>query len=126
MRQKEFLQCGCEKCFFCIEGLTNGIAHKKAKQTITTFVQPDNTPTMPKNCTDKRVNLQRDSQYCRQCYRNLCNGDDDDTALLYDQKKKCATVCVVDARLVMNPFAKNAGKLGTICTIEIVHNTPSF
>ena len=76
--------------------------------------------------TDKRVNLQRSSQYCRQCYRNLCNGDDDDTALLYDQKKKCATVCVVDARLVMNPFAKNAGKLGTICTIEIVHNTPSF
>ena len=43
MRQKEILPRGCEKCFFCIKGFTNGITHKKAKQTITTFVQPDNT-----------------------------------------------------------------------------------
>jgi hypothetical protein len=48
MWQKVFLPCGCETCFFHIKCLTNGIAHKKAKQTTTIFVQPDNTWTMRK------------------------------------------------------------------------------
>jgi len=62
---------------------------------------------MTKNCDDKRVNLQRGSQYCKQCYRNLCNGDDDDAALSNDQKKKGATIRLVDVCLVTNQFAKN-------------------
>ena len=28
-RQSEFVPCDCEKCFFCLKGLTTGIAHKK-------------------------------------------------------------------------------------------------
>jgi hypothetical protein len=46
-----------------------------------TFMQPDYTQTMTTNFPNKRVILQRGSQYCRECYKNLYNGNDDDLSL---------------------------------------------
>jgi hypothetical protein len=61
--QAMFIPCDCNNCFFCLKGLTNGFAHKKRKSTHTIFVEHDNTRTMTKSCTVKRVGLKRGSQY---------------------------------------------------------------
>ena len=29
MRQKDFVPCDCKRCYFCLNGFTTGIAHKK-------------------------------------------------------------------------------------------------
>ena len=87
IRQREFIPCDCNNCFFCLKGLTSGIAHKKPKKTITTFVQHDNTRIMTKDCTIKRVNLGRGSQYCRMCYRKQCKGTEDERARSAKEKE---------------------------------------
>ena len=93
MRQKEFIPCDCNNCFFCIKGLTSGIAHKKSKAaTVTTFVQHDNSRTVTKGCTDKRVQLNRGSQHCRMCYRKQCKGTEKERARSSkDKVKACKT-----------------------------------
>lgn len=68
MPQTAWIPCECKKYFFCLNGLTSGIAHK-TRTTVTTFVQHDNTRVKTKGCTDERVNLERGNQHCRQCYR---------------------------------------------------------
>jgi hypothetical protein len=69
MRQSDLIPCACRKCFFCLNGLTSGITHKKRKSTVTTFVQHDNTRRKTVDCTDVRVDLQKGTSHCRQCYR---------------------------------------------------------
>ena len=69
MRQLPPLPCECNKCFFCLNSLTTGIDHKRQKRTVTHFVQHDRTRTKTVGCTDKRVDLQIGSNYCKQCYR---------------------------------------------------------
>ena len=69
MRQLDPLPCECDKCFFCLNSLTSGIDHKHKRKTVTHFVQHDHTRTKTFDCTDKRVDLQIGSSYCKQCYR---------------------------------------------------------
>lgn len=69
MRQFHPLPCDCTKCFFCIRSITTGIDHKKRKDVTTVFFHHDNKRTKTKGCTDVRVNLERGSSHCRQCYR---------------------------------------------------------
>jgi hypothetical protein len=70
MRQNDFIPCGCKHCFFCRNGLTTGVGHRKRKQTVTTYYGRDSKRTRKvTGCVDKRVHLQRGIQQCRQCYR---------------------------------------------------------
>ena len=87
MRQTDWLPCECGKCFFCLNGLTNGIGHRK-KRTRTIFVQHDNSRTMTTDCTTKRVGLKRGSQHCRMCYRKQCNGTEEERARSKLEKQK--------------------------------------
>ena len=43
IRQASFLPCDCEKCFFCLNKLTNGIGHLKKRKAVTIFVQHNGT-----------------------------------------------------------------------------------
>jgi hypothetical protein len=85
MRQKDFVPCECQVCFFCINGFTNGIGHRK-KKTRTIFVQHDNSWTLTKHCTEKRVKLNKGSGYCRMCYRKQVNGTEEERARSRDEK----------------------------------------
>ena len=69
--KSEFIPFKYEKCFFCLKGFTNCIAHKKSDTATTTFMKHDSTRTVKKGLTDARVNLEQGSQHCRQCYRNV-------------------------------------------------------
>ena len=81
MRQSEFVPCDCDKCYFCINGHTNGIAHppkKKAKNDI--FFANGEVLTTNK-CMNVRVNLfGTSSRNCKMCYRKQPKG------LTYGQK----------------------------------------
>jgi hypothetical protein len=86
-RKIDWIPCNCEKCFFCLNGLTNGIAHKKCK-VATTFVQHDNTWTVLNGCTDKCVDLKKGGGYCKMCYQKLANGTAKKRALSKNEKIK--------------------------------------
>lgn len=55
---------------FCLNNLTSGIAHKRKRGVVTTFIHRDNKRTKTVGCTDKRVNLDAGCDYCKQCYRD--------------------------------------------------------
>jgi hypothetical protein len=57
--------------YFCLQGLTTGIAHKHdLKRPVAVYYGRDSKRTRKvTGCVDKRVNLQRGIQHCRQCYR---------------------------------------------------------
>ena len=72
MRQGSLDPCDCNRCYFCINGLTNGIAHgislkrKVAKKNQKKVV----------DCTEERVTCKKEDgtpmkypDYCRMCYR---------------------------------------------------------
>ena len=69
MRQAAPLPCESDKCFFCLNSLTTGVDHKRKRHTVTAFVQHDCSRTKTIDCTDKQVDLQIGSSYCKQCYR---------------------------------------------------------
>jgi hypothetical protein len=88
MHKSDFIPCDCNKCFFCINNLTTGIQHKKRKVTKTVFIQHDNSRTVQKGCTTKRVNLQRGCEYCKMCYRKLGASEDEEIKALNAKAKK--------------------------------------
>ncbi len=110
----DWVPCNCEQCFFCLNGLTNGMAHKKQKVR-TTFVQHDNTCSVQNGYTDKHVDLMNGGGYCEMCYQKLANGIAENRALSKNEKKKlCKT-----SRLgcpSCDVYVKIAGLRGTICT----------
>ena len=71
MRQSDPIPCNCDKCYFCITGMTTGIAHKttkKRKIVIESYKTGERLTT--KDCVEIRVDLKKGTQYCRMCYRN--------------------------------------------------------
>ena len=85
MRQNSFVPCDCEKCFFCLNGLTNGIAHKSKKRKVTINYAGSRITT--DKCTTKRMNFgMKNSDYCRMCYRKQ-----DDSLSSVAKKDRCKT-----------------------------------
>ena len=74
IRQDSCIACNCEKCYFCLNGLTNGTGHIKKHKASTVMIHPNNSRTVTKGCTGSHVNSQRGVQYCKSCVRKLCNG----------------------------------------------------
>ena len=82
VRKDAFTPCDCEKCFFCVHGLTSGIAHAGIKRKAVFHYQCGGRQVTD-GCTDVRVNLGLSgSDYCRMCYRKL------DDSLSTKEKKK--------------------------------------
>jgi hypothetical protein len=73
MPKSSLLPCECIKCFFCENGLTNGIAHqasKKAKVAKITVEYKCGTRVTSNECTTEQVNLGlKAARYCRMCYQ---------------------------------------------------------
>jgi hypothetical protein len=88
MRSQDWVPCDCGACFFCLNGLTNGIIHKSKRKIVTTFTQHDKTRTKQKGCTDQRINLGRHGSYCKMCYRKLCASTDEKIKALNTKAKK--------------------------------------
>ena len=59
--------CDCDKCYFCVNGWTNGVCHKFAQKS--TVVYSCGKRASITGCTEHRVNLDKGSDYCKMCYR---------------------------------------------------------
>jgi hypothetical protein len=57
MRQREFVPCDCGKCFFCLKGITIGIAHPPSKRAKVTVEYKCGTRVTSRKCTGYWVNL---------------------------------------------------------------------
>ena len=69
MRQAEFVPCNCDKCFFCLNGITTGIAHPPSKRAKVTVEYACGTRVKTNKCTSNQVRLGLTSgQYCQMCY----------------------------------------------------------
>ena len=80
-----FVPCNCNKCNFCINGYTNGIAHRKRECVIVEY--KCNTRMKTDKCTKKRVNLNNGCDYWKMCHRMQ------DVGLTATQKRKlCRSV----------------------------------
>ena len=66
VRQRDWIPCDCEECYFCLNGLTNGIDHVRNKKVITVFANGAKRRTH--GCTEERVPI-KTRGYCRMCYR---------------------------------------------------------
>jgi hypothetical protein len=69
--KSSLLPCECNACFFCKNGLTNGIAHQASANVATVTVEYKcGTQVTTNECTAERVNLGlKATRYCRMCYR---------------------------------------------------------
>ena len=82
IRVGELVPCNCKKCYFCINGYTSDIAHKKRARV--TVEYKCNTRMKTEKCTDHRVNIATSGAYCKMCYRKQ-----DKSLNAVDKKKKC-------------------------------------
>ena len=68
MRQMKFLPCDCRKCYFCVNGHTNGIAHPAKEEREVIYANGARVLTV--GCVEERVKiLKKSGSYCRMCYR---------------------------------------------------------
>jgi hypothetical protein len=98
MRQSEFVPCDCEKCFFCLHGLTTGIAHPKNERVTIEYACGSRRRT--NKCSTERVLLKKkngddmvNSVYCRMCYRKQDN-DEIETEVKKSRCRKSKFGCV--------------------------------
>ena len=76
MRQTAWVPCNCQECYFCINGLTTGIDHKKRKERVSVVYAQKNKRVKMTTCADVavRVKLAKYAKgrgrYCGMCYRN--------------------------------------------------------
>jgi hypothetical protein len=91
MRQNELIPWACGKCFFCLNGSTTGIAHKRKQKLMITFVQYNKTHMKAKGCTDVHVNLEAGNQNHRICMRKLRSGTEEERVFRYKDKKRQCT-----------------------------------
>jgi hypothetical protein len=71
IRQTPPEPCKCDMCYFCINGITDGISHKRKHRVVTTEYACG-TQVSASQCSTERVllaDLKRG--YCRMCYHNL-------------------------------------------------------
>ena len=92
MRTGEFVSSDCDKCYFCINGHTNGIAHAGKKKGVGPPVLlrcKCNKRMRVDKCADvkERVGIQKGSDYCKMCYRQQGK-----VGTRAEKRKKCIRV----------------------------------
>ena len=91
MRKDAFIPCDCDKCYFCLNGHTSGIAHAPKKREAhrpTVIVYKCNTRQKVETCKDvkERVDIMKNSKYCKMCYRKQGK-----VGTVAERLKKCNT-----------------------------------
>ncbi len=70
LQQTAFVPCDCGKCFFCLNGITTGIAHPPSTRAKVTVEYACGTRVKTNKCMSDRVNLGlKSGEYCRMCYQ---------------------------------------------------------
>jgi hypothetical protein len=108
LRQTAFLPCDCEKCFFCMNGFTNGIQHCPLKEAKVVVQYKCRTRVTTNKCTDVRVSLGMVSgSYCRMCYRKQLT-----TELSAKKRRKTSRTSAMGCPVCKEPICKECWKEG--------------
>ena len=78
VRQGPLIPCGCEACYFCLNGYTNGIAHKGKRKDPVDINYKCGCRMRTTECTNERVNIKKGCKYCKMCYRINKEGTSDE------------------------------------------------
>lgn len=74
MRREVPVPCNCNTCYFCINGITTGIDHKKRKERVSVVYAQKNKRVKMTTCADVAVRVKlakyAKGRYCGMCYRN--------------------------------------------------------
>ena len=71
VRQRGWTPCDCKKCFFCLNGHTNGIMHAGKQKRAKVVVNYKCGKRMrTQQCVKDGVDLDKGCSYCKMCYRN--------------------------------------------------------
>ncbi len=108
IRQTAFLPCDCKKCFFCMNGFTNGIQHCPSKKAKVTVEYKCGTRVRTNKCTDERVKIGLvAARYCRMCYRKQLT-----TELSAKERKKTCRTSKMGCPICKEPIRKECWKEG--------------
>lgn len=100
--------CKCNMCYFCINGKTDGISHKRKHQVVTTQYACGTTVT-DKTCSIERVPIPPSKRgYCRMCYRGIPATPKLSTA----QKKKMCNYSRLGCTLCEEPICDDCWEKG--------------
>jgi hypothetical protein len=108
MRQNHFVPCDCNKCFFCLNGITTGIAHPPTKKAKVTVECKCGTRVTTNKCTNVWVSLGLSSgKYCRMCYRKQLTTE----LSSKDRQQRCRT-SAMGCLICKEPICKECWKEG--------------
>ncbi len=108
IRQTAFVPCDCDKCFFCLNGHTNGITHRSWKQSKVTVECACGTQVMTSKCTSDLVDLgMRAGDYCWMCYHKLLS-----TEFTVKARKKLCRTSRLGCPIFKEPICKECLREG--------------
>ena len=116
MRQTTLVPCDCKMCYFCLNGFTNGIAHKKQNQTVIHYKCGKRLRV--RGCTSVRVRVRNSGEYCRQCYKNHSGIDEDGNKLNKSQKKKQCNKSYLGCGSCLQPICESCWPTYDHCVAE--------
>ena len=83
MRQMDRVPCDCKKCYFCLNGHTTGIDHRRKRELEVVYAHGQTL--MTDDCTEDRVNIgMKGGRYFGMCYRKQA-----DSLTQTEKKKRC-------------------------------------
>ena len=69
MHNRACVPCDCNECYFCINGITSGVAHRSKKSKLVLHYKSARSgqTVQTDKCVDVPVNLEKGCCYCKQC-----------------------------------------------------------
>jgi hypothetical protein len=101
-QQAAFVPCNCGKCFFCLNGIANGIVCRPSKRAKVAVEYACGTHVRTNNCTSDRISLgMKSGSYCRMCYRKQVT-----IALVANERRKRFRTSAMGCAICQEPICK--------------------
>jgi hypothetical protein len=108
MPKGSLVPCDCGKGFFCVNGLTNGIPHRRSKKARVTVEYECGIRVMSKKCTGDQVSLGITlGKYCRMCSRKQVT-----TKMTAIERKQTCRTSAMGCAICQEPICKECWKEG--------------
>jgi hypothetical protein len=104
MRQKPFLPCDCKRCYFCKNGLTGRIRNAKNEEYLVQYKCGKRLRS--RGCTENRVKIQADTDYCRMCFRKQPDLKEDGQRNTFTEKRAACKQSYLGCAVCLEPICK--------------------
>ena len=96
MRNRACVPCDCEECYFCLNKITSGVAHRSRKSKVVLHYNSARSgqSVQTDKCVDVPVKLEKGCHYCKQCMGKMKGKvllGKDGRNLTFAQKRKLCT-----------------------------------